>query len=327
VRTPPTDLPEPVLRDALERGWSLPAATLRYRPVGFGSHHWEVTDTTGARRFVTVDDLRTRRRTAGEPLTAGYHRQRAALAAALALRAAGRSFVVAPLPARDGEPLARLGDCFVVSVYPFLAGESFDWDHHPPQHRRAVLDLLVAVHTAPPQVRRHALADDYGIPSGDAIIAALDGRAPGPGPYARPMAELLAARAAGVRRALARYDDLVAAARADPPEPVLTHGEPHPGNTMRTGGGLLLIDWDTALAAPPERDLWQLGPDDCTLLAGYTTATGTVPRPDLMDLYRLRWDLAEIAAGLARFGQPHGLTADDEQTWGNLEESVRSAAR
>ncbi|WP_432843998.1 phosphotransferase family protein [Dactylosporangium sp. CA-092794] len=42
---------------------------------------------------------------------------------------------------------------------------------------------------------------------------------------------------------------------ADPPGLVLTHGEPHPGNTMRTGGGWLLIDWDTALLAAPERDL------------------------------------------------------------------------
>jgi spectinomycin phosphotransferase len=326
VRTPPADLPEPTLRDALERGWSLPATTLRYRPVGFGSHHWELADAAGARRFVTVDDLRTRRRTSGEPLTAGYHRQRAALSAALALRAAGRSFVVAPLPARDGEPLARLGDCFVVSVYPFVAGESFDWEHCTSEDRRAVLDLLVAVHTAPPEVRRRALADDYGIPFGDAIAAALDGGDLGPGPYARPAAELLAAHAAGVRRALARYDDLVSAARTDPPQLVLTHGEPHPGNTMRTGGGWLLIDWDTALVAPPERDLWQVDPGDGTPAAAYTAATGTVPRPDLLDLYRLRWDLAEIAAGLARFGEPHGATADDEETWANLEESVRSAA-
>ena len=30
---------------------------------------------------------------------------------------------------------------------------------------------------------------------------------------------------------------------------VLTHGEPHPGNTMRTVDGWRLIDWDTALVA------------------------------------------------------------------------------
>jgi hypothetical protein len=242
MHTPPADLPEPALRAALEVGWSLRAATLVYRPVGFGSHHWELTDTAGGRRFVTVDDLRSRRVTVGEPLSAGYDRLRAALAAAQALRAAGRDFVVAPLPSRDGEPLARLADAFAVAVYPFVAGESFDSGNYSPEHRRAVLDLVVSVHAAAPQVRGRALPDDYAIAFRDAVAATLDRNDagdPGLGPYARPAAALLAAHAPGVRHALARYDTLVRAARADPAGPVLTHGEPHPGNTIRAGGGWL----------------------------------------------------------------------------------------
>jgi hypothetical protein len=330
VHTPPADLPEPALRAALEAGWSLRAATLAYRAVGFGSHHWELTDTAGGRRFVTVDDLRTRRLFAGEPLAAGYHRLRAALAAAQALRAAGRDFVVAPLPSGDGEPLARLAGAFAVAVYPFVAGESFDWDDYSSEHRRAVLDLVVSVHTAPPQVRGRALPDDYAIPFRDTVAATLDrddGADPGLGPYARPAAALLAAHASGVGHALARYDTLVRAARADPAGPVLTHGEPHPGNTMRAGGGWLLLDWDTALVAAPERDLWDLDPGDGSLHAAYTAATGAALRPALLDLYRLRWDLTEIAGCLARFREPHAATADDEETWAILADLVpRTAA-
>jgi hypothetical protein len=329
MHTPPADLPEPALRAALEVGWSLRAATLVYRPVGFGSHHWELTDTAGGRRFVTVDDLRSRRVTVGEPLSAGYDRLRAALAAAQALRAAGRDFVVAPLPSRDGEPLARLADAFAVAVYPFVAGESFDSGNYSPEHRRAVLDLVVSVHAAAPQVRGRALPDDYAIAFRDAVAATLDRNDagdPGLGPYARPAAALLAAHAPGVRHALARYDTLVRAARADPAGPVLTHGEPHPGNTIRAGGGWLLIDWDTALVAPPERDLWDLDPGDGSLHAAYTAATGTALRPDLLDLYRLRWDLTEIAAGLARFRESHCATADDQETWAILADLVPRAA-
>jgi spectinomycin phosphotransferase len=103
---------------------------------------------------------------------------------------------------------------------------------------------------------------------------------------------------------------------------VLTHGEPHPGNTMHTESGWLLIDWDTALAAPPERDLWDLDPGDGTLHAAYTAATGTRLRPDLLELYRIRWDLTEIAAGLARFHEPHTNTADDQEIWNILTELV-----
>jgi spectinomycin phosphotransferase len=133
---------------------------------------------------------------------------------------------------------------------------------------------------------------------------------------------VLAAHAPGTHRALDRYDDLVRAARADPPGLVLTHGEPHPGNTMRTGDGWLLIDWDTALIAPPERDLWDLDEGDGTLRAAYTAATGTALRPALLDLYRLRWDLSDISVCLARFREPHGTSADDEQSWTILNDLV-----
>lgn len=39
---------------------------------------------------------------------------------------------------------------------------------------------------------------------------------------------------------------------------VVTHGEPHPGNVIRTSHGLRIIDWTTVQMAPPERDLWML---------------------------------------------------------------------
>jgi spectinomycin phosphotransferase len=324
VRTPPVDLSESTLRTTLERGWSLPVQTLVYRPVGFGSHHWELFDTSGIRWFVTVDDLRTRRLAAGEPLTAGFARLRASLAAAQALRATGLAVVVAPLPTHDGEPLVRLGDCFTASVYPFVDGESFDWDNYTLEHRHAVLDLLIAVHTAPPQVRDQALIDDYAIPFRDVATAVLtDGHGePDLGPYARPTVELLTTHAVGVHQALARYDELVRGARADPPGMVLTHGEPHPGNTMRTEGGWLLIDWDTALVAPPERDLWDLDSGDGTVYAAYAAATGIRLRPDLLALYRIRWDLTEIASCIAHFNEPHARTADDEETWSILADLI-----
>ena len=33
---------------------------------------------------------------------------------------------------------------------------------------------------------------------------------------------------------------------------VVTHGEPHVGNAIRTEAGWMLVDWDTTLLAPPE---------------------------------------------------------------------------
>jgi hypothetical protein len=326
VHTPPDDLPERALRVALDAGWSLRARTLEYRAVGFGSHHWEVSDGSGARWFVTVDDLRGRRVSVGEPLTAGYDRLRASLLAAQSLQAAGCDVVVAPRSTYDGEPLAPLAESFAVAVYPYIDGESFSWGAYRPDQRLAVLDLLIALHQVPALVSRQARVDDYAIPFRDsvsAVMAATHHADHTMGPYAMAAVELVVAHAPGLGRALGRYDDLVDAARVDAPGLVLTHGEPHPGNTMRTHDGWRLIDWDTALLAPPERDLWDLDPGDSSVYAAYRTATGVSVRPDLLELYRLRWGLSEIAVYLARFCRPHGSTADDAESWTNLEEAVR----
>jgi aminoglycoside phosphotransferase (APT) family kinase protein len=293
----------------------LSLASLTYRPVGFGSHHWEAAEDRGRRWFVTVDDLAARRTSLDEPLGVAYDRLRASLATAGELPDHRRAFAVAPVPTRSGEPLARMDDRFGVALYPYIEGESFSWGEFPTsEHRRAVLDMLVGVHTAPPQVTRHARADDFTIPHRDELEASLRGDDVGDcGPYARRTAALLAGNAPAVRRLLARYDALVAEAPAS--RSVLTHGEPHPGNTMRGPDGWLLIDWDTALLAPPERDLWGLDPGDGSILAAYAEATGVTPLPSMLELYRIRWDLADIAVSVSRFRRRHTGSADDDTSW------------
>jgi spectinomycin phosphotransferase/16S rRNA (guanine(1405)-N(7))-methyltransferase len=214
-----------------------------------------------------------------------------------------------------------------VALYPFVDGESFGWGvFATPAHRRAVFDMVVAVHTAPGTVGRRALADDFAIPHRDELAAALDGATgvADTGPYARPTAELLADNAPPIRRLLARYDQLVVAGREQPSRMVLTHGEPHPGNTMQAAGEWLLIDWDTALMAPPERDLWSLDPGDGSILDAYAAATGVTPLPSMIELYRIRWDLADLAVCVDRFRGRHVGNPDDDASWDILRSLVRA---
>jgi Phosphotransferase enzyme family len=317
--TPPDDLPDAALAPLLERWWGMTAASVTYQAVGWGSHHWEATDTAGRRWFVTADEFAHKSLSADEPLTAGFERLHAALAAAMDLRECGAAFVVAPVPAGDGEPLARVSDGIGVAVYPFIDGQRFPWgEFASPEHRLGTLGLVAAVHTAPAAARRRALADDYAVPHRDDLEAARAGDAGDGadcGPYARPAAVLLRQHAGPVGQLLDRYDGLARQARTRDPAAVLTHGEPHPGNTMLTADGWLLIDWDTALVAPPERDLWSLDPGDGSILDAYASATGVRPQPYLLDLYRLRWDLADLAMEVSRFRRPHAGSADDEKGW------------
>jgi spectinomycin phosphotransferase/16S rRNA (guanine(1405)-N(7))-methyltransferase len=337
-------LDQGALRETLHANWGIAVAEMSYLPVGWGSHHWEVADSGGARWFVSVDELENKRLTGSESLDAGFARLRASLRAALDLQRAGCEFVVAPVPAgedgavsatRDGpwpagngEPVVRTGERFALAVYPFVDGESFAWGDASPEWRLGMLGMVAAVHTAPGRARRHALTEEFAVPFRDQLEAACagDGVA-GCGPYARPAGALIREHAAAIGGLLRRYDDLVNFARTGSDRAVLTHGEPHPGNTMLTAGGWRLIDWDTVLVAPPERDLWSLDPGDGSVLDAYTAATGVRPVPELLELYRLGWDVKDIAYDVARFRRPHAESADDVKTWEGLSSLVRRACR
>ena len=52
-------------------------------------------------------------------------------------------------------------------------------------------------------------------------------------------------------RLFEHYDRLVAGVAGRPERMVLTHGEPHPANTLKTSEGWMLVDWDTTLTAAP----------------------------------------------------------------------------
>ncbi|WP_432831707.1 phosphotransferase [Dactylosporangium sp. CA-092794] len=310
--TPPAGLAEDALGALLAREWGIPVKSLGYRPVGFGSHHWELVDTASSRWFVTVD----------EP--ADPAKLDASLRVAADLHATGHNFVVAPVPTVTGTPSLRSGP-FTIAVYPFVEGASFDWNAFAgPAHRQATLDMIIRLHTAPPVARRHARADDFAVPYRDEVEAAL--RRPGTecGPYAVPTADLLAEHRRPLERVLARYDELVLESRNEPVRAVLTHGEPHSGNTMRTPTGWRLIDWDTVLLSPPERDLWLIEPGDGSIFAAYAEATGVLVRPSTIMLYQLRWALADIAVEVRRFRRPHTGTPDDAEGWDILRSVVTS---
>ena len=153
----PDDLHQAELAEALLGGWGILVATMTYLAVGWGSHHFDVTAGDGARWFVTVDELERKRSGDHESLADGFARLSASLRSAAALHAAGRAFVVAPVPAAGGEPAVRFGGHFAATAYPFLAGQGFGWGRWTPALRAGMLAMITEVHLArPPPARRPA---------------------------------------------------------------------------------------------------------------------------------------------------------------------------
>lgn len=314
MRDRPDDFDEGLLRPALA-AWGIEAATLDYAPVGFGDFHWIAGGRGGRRWFVTVADVR--RQT--------FDGLRLAMETAAALREeAGLGFVVAPLRAGDGTTLRRLdARRYAMSVFPYEEGRVGDFGDEPPADERAlIIDLLAELHRTPPPLPtparplelsgRTALEQALGDPS----LPWLGG------PYARPAQELIAEYAAVLRRGLAEFDRRA----AESGEPVVTHGEPHPGNLLRAPGErLLLVDWDTVGMAPPERDLWLVA-RDASDLARYADATGRRPDAGALALYRLRWALDDVAEFVEWFRSPHARTPGTEQSWAALTATLKQLA-
>ena len=320
--TRPVDLSDAQLADVLHASWGLHVDALEYAAVGFGSHHWLAT-SADERWFVTVDDLEMKKRAQAEPVGAVAARLSAALDTAWALQQAGLEFVVAPTRTTRQAIVDVVDQRFAVAVYPFVEGiTSSSGTYSTRAERLAVLDLLVELHAATALAQPTAGVDDLTIANRDqleAALASLDEPWTIAGPFGEPARALVADHAAAIRRVVARRDGLARIAAREPQRMVLTHGEPHAGNTITTRNGPVLIDWDTAMIAPPERDVWSLADEDPSIDDDYTARTGVIPRSEILELYRLSWDISEIAIYVGEFRQHHEETQDTRAAWESLE--------
>jgi hypothetical protein len=282
VLNPPANLHEADIIDVLASNWGIAPREIGYHAVGFGSHHW-ITDD----HFLSVD------RGSGAPDLVAALRTATAL-----MDIADLDFVIAPIPTDTNAPIAPVGEDWVMHVYPRL--EIVDSTLFGPHADTHVVELVRAIHDATPVASQHAGREDFSIGHRHDLEEALEdlARPWDRGPYADRARLLLADHADDVRRLLDVHDRMVNAVPRN--NWVITHGEPHRGNIFRTTQGWAVVDWDTALVAPSERDLWDL-PTGCD--------------SQLRELYRLRWDLTEIAVYISRFHSEHTGDENDDQSW------------
>jgi len=299
---------------ALTEGWGFEVDVCEYADVGFGSYHWFVTETDGSRSFVTVDDL-DQKPWLGTTRNEAFDGLMRAFDAALALRDSGLAFVVAPISTNQGETVRRIDSRYAVALFPLvdgLAGRFGRYDSN--DERAAVVMLLAQLHGATGKIGARARRAEIRVQGRQQLEAALRdvGTNWAGGPMSEPARSLLAANVSDVAALLAAGVRLGAEVAARSTNWVITHGEPHPGNVMRSGESLVLVDWDTVALAPPERDLWLVVDEQGDELDAYTAATGHPVDANALTFYRLTWELADLAAFIDLFRSPHRRTADTE---------------
>ena len=314
----PADIHDSDVAAALARQWALTVQELSYLPVGFGGYHWLAVDQTGSRWFVTVSDL-------AAPWVSDL--PAAMQTAAWLATEAGLEFVVAPVPTRAGQVVGSLDSRHALTLFPYVGAAPGRLECPVDDgDRAAIIDMLAVLHTTTPkgiQVpgRPLELAARQAI---DQALASLGVPWNG-GPYAEPGRALVARYERPLRQAFARFDGLLDRVREAGGPSVITHGEPQPGNLLRTQAGLCLVDWDQTALARPERDLWWVisGDQDA---ARYSRRTGWTVSQDALALYRLRWGLDDIAEFLSEIRGPHQRTADTLVSWAGLQETLESIA-
>lgn len=319
MRALPADIETRALTDALADGWDFDVESVDYAAVGFGSYHWVVNDLKGTRAFVTVDDLDVKLwlGTTRESVFDGLRR---AFDTAAALRDGGLGFVVAPIGASRGETVRRIGPRHTIALFPFVDGQAGTYGHYETAERAALLTMLAELHEATPLCGSVASRVDLDLPGRRRLEAALRelNQIWSGGPFSEPARKLLAPHASDVAELLALSARLSIDVKRRSSDWVVTHGEPHGGNVLRVGESYVLVDWDTVALAPPERDLWMLMGDNGEAASGYADATGHELDAVAMNFFRLRWDLADIAAFTDLLRSPHDHTEDTEKAYDAL---------
>lgn len=291
MQHPPDDVDDDAVLAAVVAGWDVPAVAASYLPVGFGSHHWTVTSASGTRWFATADTLGS---------ADGLADLEAALSVPDAAQRAGAPGAHAPLRSVTGSAVVALGDGYALSVQPWLEGLSGRFGDRWADADAAALTAVVAgLHGIPVSTTR-ARPEDATMAGAGGLVRLLDavatGRRPevaGAGPLVASVLDLVAHHAGAVREAMATVDERL----PGDGHVVLTHGEPHPGNVVVTDGGPVLVDWETARVAEPERDLWLLAArTDLDVPGLYAERTGRRPDPARMRRRAVRWALADVVS-------------------------------
>lgn len=336
MNTLPEELDVDAVLGRLAEHWGIAAESVQYLPVGAGSYHWSLADADGERSFVTVDDL-DRKPWLGYTRDAVFDGLGRAFDTAVALRRGGLRFVIAPTATLTGDTLHRVAPRYSLALFPFVPiaerrstnGAASPFPHYEtPDERAAIVAMLAELHRATPTVGSLPRTLDLEVPGRRGLDAALGelGSTWDGGPYSEPARQVLARHAADVVELLALAERLATDVARGRTNWVITHGEPHARNVLRTEDGRGLVDWDTVAVGPPERDLWMLM-DSSTDVALYEAQTGHELDTRAGDFFRLLWDLSDLASYLAVIRVPHREDEDTARAYRCITECVSSRDR
>lgn len=175
----------------------------------------------------------------------------------------GVSQIIPPIPTRSQRLWARLGDLRLI-VYPFVEGRQGYEREITSQHWVELGRALRGIHSAalPPAITMRVPRETYA-PRWRDIVRRVQQEISGASyedAVSADFVRLLKLRAREISALVSGAEQLGAVLREQPADFVLCHADIHAGNMLiGADDALHIVDWDTLVFAPKERDLMFAG--------------------------------------------------------------------
>ncbi len=244
------DLPDEQTVACVQDAYALQVRHITFLPLGADPHAavYRVLVTDGAAYFVKVRRGRVTETSVALPSV---------------LRDLGITQIIAPLPTTTGRLWTPLAD-YTMTVYPFVEGQNGYERELSDQQWVAFGAALKRMHTAalPPAILTHLPRETYAahwrtmvqhfVQQGavDVVDDAIAAR----------LTVFLQTKRAQIHDLLARTDRLAQALAQRAHPYIVCHADLHAGNLLLAANeAVYIVDWDTAILAPKERDLMFIG--------------------------------------------------------------------
>jgi aminoglycoside phosphotransferase (APT) family kinase protein len=293
---------ETVIPEVILRYWNLPVTHLSFIPVGDSAYSYRI-ETQQTPYYLKIVDQRTvvGHRTATQmefslPFQHFIAQQRL-------------PGFAAPLPQHTtSKTLYAVHGPLLFALYTFIAGETLA-DAYPLPHDFIVRigQVIGALHSVqtPHMLRQRSPQDSLTVAFDDALLAnlaSLEHISSTENVYLQQLRELVWPRREQIRAFLAHAHEYAQKVQRVERSSVACHGDPWGGNIIPAPDGrLVLLDWESSVIAPPERDAFiyagYAGGDFAAFDAGYRAFHKEPVRwnPALLAYYAYRLQLRKLS--------------------------------
>lgn len=251
--------------------WNLRVTGIAFIPMGDSAYSYKIEVHPQSTYYLKIVDQRTavgRRTAAHMEFSLPFQRL-----------VAGNQFpgIAAPQPQTTIQgTLYAVHDSWLLALYTFIPGDTLA-DAYPmsPDLIKQIGQALGALHTVqlPESLCQWPPQDNLTAPFDDDLLADLASLAhisTRDAFYLQRLRELIWPRREEIRAFLAHSQEYEAKARRTEVPLVACHGDAWGGNMILTPAGqLVLLDWESSVIAPPERDAFLYGADFAAFDAGY----------------------------------------------------------